>query len=96
MSTIRERLTAVETRLQDFLKHFNGFQESNKKSHRVIFKKLDILEDAVRENQSQLKIITNLVTNMNPKMSWKEKTAIIVALISGVSAIVVTLIEALA
>jgi len=76
----RERLVRLEESVKHLHEEFEDFKVTNQKDHDRMFELMKTIQSAVIKN---------------PSIPWKEKAMIIVAVISAVASIIVTLIRSL-
>lgn len=81
MSTVKERLRAVEVELTGLRRDLSQFQNHTGKKFDVVFKKIDNIAKDVAG------------INPNTKLSGRDKAYIIAALIMAIASIIVALVK---
>ena len=87
-TTLRERVAALEVSVMNLKESVDDLRNSYRENSRTIYKKLDNLEQHVNQ-------MLGAIGNLDPGLSKKDRAAIYVAVITGVTSIVVTLIKVL-
>ncbi|RLE66997.1 MAG: hypothetical protein DRJ38_00055 [Thermoprotei archaeon] len=86
--TLRERVAALEVAVADLKSSVDDLRQSFRQNSRTIYAKLDNLESHVNQ-------ILGALDGFNPGLHRKEKAAITVAVITGLSSIIATLLQVL-
>jgi len=102
MSTVRERLARVEERIDEARNDLRKLDGKLTDFKKFAYSKFDLLEEQlstldgrISEMSVQLSRVTTALNNINPSLGPKEKATIIVAFITSLTSIIVTLIKVL-
>jgi len=91
--TIRERLAVVETELKNLQGDIQHFSESLHDFKKFVYTRLDNLADHLVDVETHLRTIDTRLDSLNPRLTGRDKAAIIAALITSLSSITVVLIQ---
>ena len=86
--TIRERLAVVETQIEDMREDIAKIDNKLSDFKKLVYNRLDEIQVMLLETNNHL-------SHLNPRLTNKDKVAIITALITGLSSIIMAIVKAM-